>query len=244
MAAPPLSNNFEGGVAGNTILTTDGGSGNNWQQAVQGTGCTLQYSSAQVHSGTLSARIVMPASGASATLLSWDTWGSITTDVWYRGYFYFLATPNANMELIEFRTAANAFCGGVAVTTSGFCRGLNAGEGAINTGSVAIALNQWIRIEARIVASTTVGQLDWWLYNNTESLAASDSLTSTSQVLGANTDRVDLGMGTSPFITSQTFYMDDQAIRTDGKIGPSLLPTSTEPIAVPRSFPSPTFGPF
>jgi hypothetical protein len=232
VATLPWTNDLEAGSAGTTLATTPGA----FTTITTGASVTFDYSATQAHGGALAARIVQPATPAI-------TFGEASgfgiaggVDVFARGYFFFPALPAADAQLFIFRTAAAANSARLRIASTGFISALNAaGNGTGTAGTVQVATNQWVRIEFRVNASTTVGQVEWWLYNNAESLTASDTASATAQVLGADTDALRVGTGSaSP--ASFTFYFDDLAASTTGPIGPVATSAATTTF-IPRRMP-------
>lgn len=221
MAAPPLQNDFNGGVNGSTIATANTGSGNAWNTVTIGASATVTYDDAQTHSGGLSMKIVEPGTAVSCSVI-WTGLGTITTDVWSRLYLYITANPGTTWQgLMNYRTATAALCAQLGINTTGKLVGYNAAAGAIATGTVSISLNQWVRVEWRVVPSTTVGQLEWRLFNTADSIVADETVNTGSLVLGANIDEVRHGIVTTPAPASYTAWFDDVAVRKDNWIGPS-----------------------
>lgn len=215
------SNTFEGGT--DTVAITaanSGGLSGDAFQAVTGTLCL--YSAIQAR-GLLSMQIAEPGTYASA-FVPWTTLGAITTDVWGRFYAWFPANPAATgLKLVDIRATAGAACGFVALQPTGRLQLLNAAQSGTAGGTVAIALNQWVRIEFRILPSTTVGTMTWWLYNTPDAPLGShdDTATATGMVLGANVDAVRFGANTIAGPANLTWYMDELAISDAGQIGPT-----------------------
>ena len=235
MPAPPLTNNFETQIADGTVITTansDDGtpSAGDAFSAITG---SPTFSTTQAHLGTLSMRIDTTGTYAE-THAAWTGLGSITTSVWFRAYVYLTAFPVATvLRLFTARTAANANSGFLSMTTAGKLQGLNAAQSGTGQtiATVAIALDQWVRIEWRVVSSATVGELEWWLYNNPEAPIGSytDHQIGTGLVLGANTDGIRWGPSTVTGPANFVYYTDDVAVSTVAQIGGQ--PLAPTPIA-------------
>lgn len=229
MPAPPLYNTLEGGSDTTTISAANsgGGSGNAFSTVVVGSGVTLTYSVTQSHKSVLGMKLVQPATPA-LTYVDWTGLGSLTGNFYTRFYLYLAALPSATTYINTVRTSADVGCAFLRINvTTGFIEAANAAQSGIaaSTGSVAVATNQWIRIESRIVASTTVGQFEWRLFNNADSTVASDTVSVSSQVLGANIDKTRLGQPVAAtFVTSQTLIFDDWEVSTENWIGPTGTP--------------------
>lgn len=234
MPAPPLANTFESGQADTTVITT--GNSAVGGDAFSTVLASPTYSTTQEHSGTLSMNVNTTGT-YTETNAQWTGFGSILTSVWFRFYLYATANPGSNLRICGIRTnAANSAF--VNLRTTGIPQILNAAQaGSFCDGTVAITLNQWVRIEARILSSTTVGEAEYWLYNTPDAPITlfDDHVTSAAtQVLGANTDQVRFGAVTASGPASYVFWMDDVAVSTTGQIGPSVVAQQTYPFdAIP-----------
>jgi hypothetical protein len=126
------------------------------------------------------------------------------------------------------RTSAAANSAFLTINTgTNVLRSMNAAQSGVgSSGTVAITLSQWVRIEWRVVSSTTVGESEWWLYNTADAPIDSfdDHVATTGLVLGANTDGIRFGPTTANGPNSFVCWMDDVAVSTRGQIGPSLAP--------------------
>jgi hypothetical protein len=236
MAAPPLSNNFEGGTLGNTIATTDTGSGNAWN-AITRTTSTLVYDNTQVHGGSLACKITTLGVSTAEPVLKWTALGSITTDLYWQYYAFYPTDPTQaggnGFRYVSVRNNAGAKSGTWKMNSSKFLLMENAAGTTIGTGTVAIALNQWIRIEGRIVSSATVGQMDVWLYNSAESTTPSDHVAATGAVLAANSDELWFGITETSAPTTYTYYLDDLATATTPFTNPTVASVPFVPHRMP-----------
>ena len=223
MPAPPLTNTFETGLADTTAITianSDDGSAGNAFNTVSGS--SPAFSTTHAKSGSLAMRYDTTATYAQG-YVDWQTLGSITGSVWFRFYLYSTAHPvTTAMRMVLFRTSA-ANCGLLFYNPTGFLQGGNAAQAGGTAGTVAPALNQWVRIEVRILPSATVGEVEWWLYNTPEAVIGDfdDHVLITSQVLAANVDQVRLGGTTAVGPNSLVAWFDDMAVSSSGQIGPS-----------------------
>jgi hypothetical protein len=222
--APPLSNNFEGGVIGNTIATTDTGSGDAWNTVTIGASSTCTYDNAHAR-GLAAMKIVQPAT-AVATFVNWTGLGAITTSVWGRVYCYLTALPANTVGPCAIRSSANASSGHVLLNTSGNVVAENAAFSVVSTGTKVVPLNEFFRIEWRIISSTTVGEIEWKLFSSVspgdgaDGVTPTETINTTGLVLAANTGRTDFG---TPFAgnANQTQWFDDIAVSSTDWLGPS-----------------------
>lgn len=207
------ANNFNGGTDGTTITT--GNSGGVSGDALEEVTNSPVFSNTQAHSATLSARF--PAS--SFTGLGFEL--SATT-FWIR--FYAWLPQNQNSALVRLWSLANAtgsYLGGIGTKANGnldlFCGGATVDVAG------AIALNQWIRIEAKF--STTTGA-EVWLYNSPESGTPTANAT-TSANMGETCATQELIRSSA---TTAFSYFDDFAVSNDGLIGPAVDPVVRNPV--------------
>jgi hypothetical protein len=236
MPALPLANTFESGQPDTTVITTgnSGGAAGTAFNAVTG---SPTFSTAQVKNGERSMRFDTTGTYAQ-THCDWTALGSITTSVWIRFYLYLTANPVTTVpRMICIRTSGAANSVFLAMTTGGLLQVLNAAQAGAATGSVAVALNQWVRIEARFLSSTTVGEGEWWLYNNPDAGidSPSDHNSATSMVNGANSDGIQWGPTTVTGPANFVGEIDDVAISSAGRIGTGAPPPV--PSWVPRRMP-------
>jgi hypothetical protein len=228
MPAPPLSNTLEGGTDTTTITTgnSGGASGDAFNNVVIGASATETFSATHAAHGGLAMKITQPASGVS-TYVDWTGFGTLTTDVWFRLYVYRTANGSSEGYVVSVRNAAAAACCYIAISAAGIIRIWNASSAqAALTGSVAVGLNQWVRIEMRVFPSTTIGEIDWWLYNTPDAPIGShdETKSATGLVLAANVDQVRWGMPSTPQPVSESSWYDDLAVSTAGQLGPAGAP--------------------
>lgn len=216
MPAPPLINSFEGGTDGVAISTSNsGGSSGDAFNTITGT--EALFTNVQTRGG-MAARVSAAAAAAST---NWTGLGSLTSSVYFRGYFYLPANPSGSaLPVIRADNSSATRCGELAITTGGKLVGRNAaGANTATTGATSVTLNAWFRLELRMVASTTVGVIEWRLYNSPDSTSITETATDSSLVLAANIDGVRWGFPDgSP--TTPTVYWDDIAVSTTDWIGP------------------------
>jgi len=225
MAAPPLTNTFETGLADGTAITTGnsgGGAGNAWN-TVQGTGGLPAYSTTQVMHGSLVAKFNHLANNQQS-YVNWTGLGSITTYIYCRYYLYLTAFPNFTWLPVVCLTAAAGVNGRFNINTFGLLVLAQNDTTQKAIGTVPVALNQWVRIEGHLFPSTTVSTMEMRMWNTPDdSGAATDSISSVANcVNAANIDRMDFGL--SQFDSGLTIdpWFDDIAVSTTGWIGPAL----------------------
>lgn len=231
MAAPPLANTFETGIADGTTITTansDDGTPSAGDAFNTVTGAP-KFSTAQTMHGSLVALCDHNAANQQSNV-TWSGLGSITTSVWWRMYFYITGvTATKTWTPIIFQTAAAAISGRIEFNSTPVLRLRNSAGTTLATGTVTLPIGQWMRLEGRIISSTTVGELEMkvWFTDPQSTGTPDDALSATAAVLGANTDRADWGL--TAFGSGMLFdcYLDDIALSTVTWIGPAVTSATT-----------------
>lgn len=220
------SNNFEGGTNGTTI--TSGNSGGSSGDAFNAVIGTPTFSSTHAR-GTLSMAIV---NATGTTYVEWSGLGSITSDLYLRTYLYLTAYPTTTRATIfRLQTAANGLCGTLRINTNGTISVSDATDSGGADGSVPIALNQLVRVEAHVIPGTSGGTFDWRLFNSAESTTTSDAVSwGAVFTLGANVDIIRTGLALAVPATPFTIYYDDVGVGTSGWLGPAV--TVNKPIVL------------
>lgn len=237
MAAPPLANTLEGGTNGVEITSANSGSGSGdaFDATTSGVEGSPYFSNAQARN-TLSMRFTYSTAPGGTLFARWDALGSITTVVYTRFYLYIpAALPDNNFYPLSIRTAADATSGIIRILATGLIQARDSTNTGISEGTVSVATGQWIRIETRVISSTTVGELEWRLYNSADSATITDTANATGAVLGANTDRTNWGINVTAPASPFTVYFDDLAVSTAGWIGASSSPPVVPTLHVIRS---------
>lgn len=203
---------LETGTNAATVATTDTGNATAWNTVVINTGCTATYDNTHAHGGSLSAKIVQTATASSQCYLSWSaaTLGTLTED-YGRLYLWVDTVTGTNVLVTALDTTpATAFQIQLLKTA-----GVNEhkikvldGPGTVTaTGTVAVTLGQWVRIEWHALANATTGSVVVRLYNSPESVVPSDTVTLT----GGNT-RANFGIRRFGIISTNvnwTGWLDD-----------------------------------
>lgn len=216
---------FETGVDGNDVLTGDAGSATAWDvRAV--TGGSIVYDDAHAHGGSLAGKFTYSGS-SSSTALRWTTAFGTITDHYGRIYLYATAyqdsTPDASP--VNFKTGASTVMAAIKVGSDGVLSAQDA-TFSVTTGTVPIALNQWVRIEWHIVHNTSTGSVEIKLFNDAESTTPDDTITWTNRNTGSSADTAEFGTAQ---ITSSTwvFWLDDIVANATDWPGPAEEPVET-----------------
>lgn len=212
--ALPLSNSFETGLADETLITaanSDDGSAGNAFDAIGG---ELRFDDARAAHGSLSCRVVIDA--AEVGNIDWSSAIGTVTELGVRGYFYFDHTPTSQHRLIRLKNSSNVDTCYAVLHTDGdiYCFDAVGGFYQITTNCPQ---NEWVRIELRVVASTTVGIVHVKLFQH-DSTTLFGEASGTNVNTGADIDVLAIGNCTASNVG--TFWMDDLAAVASGFPGP------------------------
>jgi hypothetical protein len=216
--ALPWSNNFEGGIDGVTLTTSDLASGDPWNNI---TG-TPQWSNAHPAHGSMGMKTVDPVAAMGPR---WNAFGAISTNIYFRAYLWIPGYPVTNF----FRPFMFSDIGGVPhagfeVRPNGFAR-VHSGVGSLD-GTITFPTNAIVRVELRGLANPGAGEVEarWW-----SSYDSFGPPTETILLIGQNngTEISQMFIGSSnTFPTAPyTTYIDDCALSTTGWIGPAIPPS-------------------
>lgn len=233
-----VTNNFEGGTNTTALSQGSGGntggvSGNFFDNVIPSTDGVITFSNVQMRD--LMACRISTGSTGSTGYIGWAV-GSIgaLTDWYGRLYFYVNAVTNtgwSQARWIEIRSsAALAFFIRPNTATNAHKIEIAATAGSIvSTGTHNVVGNSWYRIEWHATHSTTVGALEVRLWSSPDSAGAqTDTISMTSQNLGAALDNVRLGCTTSqqnfPTVTAQSafLYIDNVVVGASNWPGPAV----------------------
>jgi hypothetical protein len=224
------SNNAEGGTNGTTVTTANSGgtSGDGWDTVTITASTTLTFSSAQSAHGSLSYLMTTPAS-AITSFVQWTstTLGSAQTK-WSRIYGYFDTTVVAASRIMQFTDTSGTVVGGIGLngTATRHFKISDATNTAILTGTAAVPVNQWFRLEFMCFSDASVGQMELKIFLTADSTTPDEVLTTTAtqNTNGNVIQRAVFGLMTG--IASATFYMDDLAVSDTGYLGPAVAQTN------------------
>lgn len=166
------------------VTVTGGNSG--FDATLIGTGNSIVYDNDQLLHGTMSGKFV--AAGDPQDCLQWTTsWGS-RARAYFSFYIYLDAYPGSGTRFMNAAILESfGLIAGLDINTSGVLT-QKYGDGPPSTGdtSLPLPLDQWIRIEMDVLASTTVGQFEMRIYYDPDSLVADDSFGVSNVNMGAN----------------------------------------------------------
>lgn len=240
MPAPPLENTLEGGSDGTDITQANSGaaSGDAFDIVATAGTTTMNYDNSVAHDGSFSMEVATGATPGNA-YRGWTNLGDLTGAVYFRFYLRVPSAPVASQWIARFHDGAGSRSADFLYNTSGFLRAGNAAGTSLTVGDVVVSTSSWVRIEIRLVSSTTAGEFWWKLWNSPEATGTpDDEVNLTGLVLGPNTDDVRFGAisGTSGN-TNYTYRFDDLAVSTVDWIGPTqgAISDATEKLRTVRS---------
>jgi hypothetical protein len=222
------SADFELGVNGNSVAAADPGSATAWDSVtILGASNTLRYDNTHAY-GDLAAKIDNATTPASTVAMTWSTAISGPTDHYGRFYLYAGANPAAEFRLIFFNGGSQR----LQMMNTGFLRVVD-GTGS-STGSTAITLNQFVRIEYHLIHSATVGQWEVRLFNDPDSSTPTGTL-STAANRNTGASLASAAFGASGGGSGGVNWMDNIIAAATDWPGPAPVPPA--PSDVPTSPP-------
>jgi hypothetical protein len=218
-----LTADFELGVNGSNILTTDPGSATAWDliTKVNGTGTAIAlYDNAQAALGVLSGKFG-GTGGTGRGYAEWSTALGTITDHYGRLYLYLTANPAATLSMIQFGQGATRGAR-IDITTAGKLAGFdNPAAALFTTFTNAIALNQWVRIEWHIIHSATIGQGEVKLFNNAASATPTETQTGpANKNTLANVTHAMFGVGVAGTAQNMAIWLDNIVANATAYPGP------------------------
>jgi hypothetical protein len=228
--ALPKTHSAEGGSNGTTVTTGNSGgtSGNAFEYVTIGSGAALIYDNTRSAHGTLSVKGTQAASPAGVIRVGWEEATGQTT-LYGRLYVYRTANPTGDGHaVVEFQTPGVGVWGYIHINTSGILVCTDSAASAAS-GTTAIQLNAWNRIEFKYVASTTVGVIEAKLFTGDASSPV-DTVTKSGGNTGASATTVMMGQ---LFVSdaSAAWWVDDLQVNGTAYPGPLTAPQYLRPTA-------------
>ena len=124
------------------------------------------------------------------------------------------SNPATNHRIFDAVASPN-LCSALYLSTTGKVEAVDTSGGQIVITTTSVALSQWIRVEARIVGSATVGSVELRLYNSADSLYPTEVRKSaaTFNTSGAFNE-YRFGAAGDPLPANRTIWLDDMALST------------------------------
>jgi hypothetical protein len=172
-----------------------------------------------VHAGTYALRCQSISGGGAAAARRHLDPAFSGTEAWTRFYFQWNLRGSTDTEILLVENSGAVDLYRIRLRTSGSGSAVlilsNLVGTGTDTGTVALTVDTWYRVEFRVLLSDTVGELEVNLYLG-DSTTASDTLSVTGEdTLNSNIQRFDYG-NTSDFSSDYKFFYDDIAINDDG----------------------------
>lgn len=218
-----LTNTAEGGTSGITVTTANSGgaSGDAWDAVVIAGASTLTYSDVQSVHGDLA--YAVNGGGSGGATIQWTTsLGASPTELYGRLYLYLPGNPASNLILIQCSgNAGNAWR--IVVTTAGLVSLRNASNAEVAASTTAVSTGQWVRLEWHVViTSGTTGDLTARLFNSTEALISTETVTASGITM--QSEFTTLRHGDFGGATTAAFYLDSITVNDVAFAGP-VAPT-------------------
>lgn len=219
------SNNFNTGSNGGAVTAGNSGGANG--DAFSFVNGSVTYTNSQA--GGSRGDLVCSIPASSSANIGWDSFSITGRTFYWRLYMYLATSPNATRDF-AYAIASGGF---PTVATLSFTSAdrvqlvNNATDQQLVTAS-AIALNQWIRIEAMVTVGTTTsnGTCEIRLYNTADSSTATDTVSGSSKDFGTDLPAMAIVEG-----NSQYGYLLDSLVFTDeGWPGSDLAGVMPKPI--------------
>jgi hypothetical protein len=188
-----LRNNFSSGPDGTAITTVNSGLGDDDPWAAIGhsgaSGWKVEYDLAPDRPTAEYVGLLQTTTPTSTAVVAWSV-GTIT-QVYWRMYVYFSVAPNNVVSSPIFyveNATGNQLCI-VGVNSAGsnelFGECVGATQSIITTGG--ITAGQWFRVEGRVKAGVSTGELDLYWFNDPDSDTPTESLFATGWPMNSTT---------------------------------------------------------
>lgn len=228
-----VANSFEGLTPSGTTLTqgsggnTGGGSGNFFDVVSLGTGGSVVSANSPVKSGSLACTITMGSAGSA--LVAWTTqlFPSSGTQLWYRVYFNFPATPTGNMRMTR-ALNGGTLCAVVGIESGGHTFTMDSTGARLKTGGVVLATNTWHRWDVFVQGDAAAGIIVAQVFAgaNVDGTTPSETISSTNINTSGALNRVDFGNPASQ--ASWAVTLDNLTGSTQGPV--ATLNTLSPPV--------------
>ncbi len=217
-----LSNNARGGVAGQSVTQYNSGevSGDSWRYMFLSATATITYAQAPVRSD-----IVHKFSSGSTAGQAYLTWGILPdAPVYYvRFYVYPEGLPSVSVRFCELWVDESTFGFTLGMRASGQLALKDSQGATVGDSTIRLRPSQWARIELKIVASPTNGQVETRIYTEADSPYYAERMVSaaTFNTLPlANSSSFRFGLPTLPS-ANYTAYLNCMSISDTDWLGPA-----------------------
>lgn len=224
-----LENNFDGGPAGTTLTAANSAQGGDAFDLVQNaaiSGVVMRYSATPARPTAEYSMEISTGATSATPKFNWSTSMGAQAQVWARFYLYYSSLPTGNKCYVwraESTGSATGVCSMVGIepsTARVFVCNFDATVFAYTTATVVAG--SWMRIEARVQASTTTGNADVWLYegDDVDSVDVTDSIVMSGQNFGAASATNYLYGYTSSAANWPQMFMSGVGLSSQGPLGP------------------------
>jgi hypothetical protein len=201
-----LTENYERGTNGNAVLVSSASYDSNSGS------CT--FDSTRAAHGSLAGKYVTSAGSSFSAYIG--SAGTLTTE-YFRGYFHLNgATPAATLFVFNALSTAAA-CARVGITAALKVVSQDQAGTTQTTSTSTVNASAWFRLEAKVIHSLTVGQLEVKLFNTMDSGTPDETNTSAATLnTKASADHFRFGLTTS---STFTIWLDDAGLSDSGYLG-------------------------
>lgn len=211
--------NFELGVLGATIQTTDPGSATPWDAVTAGLNSTPLYDNAHVHTGALAAKL---QSGVPTPALSWTAASFGTLTEHYGRTYLYIGTRSNTISLFNFAKSGTNRCGAVMTQTNYNLNLRDAASTVRATSATVFVINTWYRLDWHVKHGTGVGSLfevEIYIGANVDGNTPDDSVSMAGFNIGADADTFNIG--NLSVGNSDIFWVDDIVAAAPNWPGPA-----------------------
>lgn len=201
------TNGFEGGTAGATITTANGGATDTpWDTINIPAGATVTYDNAAGMEGSQAANLTAPGTSGSVTLERLAASFGTQNLIYGRMTFKVSVLPSVVTPIVKIGTTVDTLMGVVRLQTDGTFRILNNANSTVGTGTSAIVANTEYRLEWYFNANT--GYAEVRLYPSATSTTATETIVAAAgQDFGSAWNDVQIGMMLAT-VPAMTMYID------------------------------------
>lgn len=200
-----FQNTFETALADETAITAANSDDGSAGTAFDAIGGECLFDNLRAAHGSLSCKGVVDA--AEVANIDWSTTLTTVSALYVRAYFYRTSIPAAQQRLFRLKDSGNVDRCYAVWHTDGDIYCFDA-AGAFYQITTDAPLNEWIRVELGVVASTTVGSIEVRLYQ-ADSVSPLGTAGATNVNTGADIGYLSIGNTTAN--NCGTFWMDDLA---------------------------------
>lgn len=216
-------NSFETGTNGSTITTggTGGGSDTALDFVTIGAGATATFDNSKPR-GNLAAKLNAGSTPVDVGM-EWSTAvGTLST--WYQRIYYYATSHPTNAHRIMDATTAGgaALCAGIIHQSAGTLCAADGGFNVAAQGALTVPLNQWVRVEMKVIGSPTTGQISFRLFTVPDAVNPTETQTS-SATTNTSSSGVNyrFGLNGDAYDANRTIWIKDLGVSSVDWMGPA-----------------------